>query len=204
MRIIPKKAKAMLSFISTDTTQPSLTGMFLSGNRIIATDGHALVEMPLDGEDCTSPEDYPQVDIATSDDNRDVIIPAAALKKAFANIPKGGYLPSLQNIAVVSGENNKNVNQVELITTDLDVQDSVKVPPIDAQYPDSDRVYPAKDATGIRIKVDATFLAKLKDLSAGDDVNGVILTIHDAKSALEFETNGFKGLIMPLRMDARE
>ena len=102
---------------------------------------------------------------------------------------------------MVSGENNKNIPQVELITTDLEVQDSVKVRPIDTQYPDADKVYPAKDATGIRIKVNAVLLAKLKDLAAGAFNNSVILTIHDAKSALEFETNGFKGVIMPLRMD---
>jgi len=196
MKLLHKSIKVLSEFTSTDDGRPALKGVFVKGNRAVATNGKMLVETKL----AEYNDQFPDVDTMLADNDKPVIIPKAVFDKAQANVPRKPRLPILENVLMISdGED------VELIATDLDNSVSVKGKSIEGDYPDIDHVKPAGDPE-FTIAVDADLLAKLSKLAKNPgNISKVKLQFYGAEQAIAFETYGktkFTGLIAPIRLDA--
>jgi len=196
--IIHKRVKSMLPVVSKDNSRIQLTGLYVSNEEAVATDGHVLVRTPVDntidmpaaaGEPATEP----------------VLIDAGAIEKAIKNLPTRPKLPCNDYIQITEDSDQL------LVSSNTPV---VSFPSQCAQggYPDYKQVIPDyTDNNPVKFDLDGKLLKKICDMAIkhGDPVNRITFEIPRDGDALltspikftirDDEQDVFTGLIMPLR-----
>ncbi len=137
--MLVSRANLTAHVAAKDMGRPALTGICLDSTGATSADGFVLLHTPYPQ---ANPDDYPALghDSAAWVLDKPVLIPAeAAARFVKANKPpsicRRGQLPILQNVAVSATSNGRDNSHVRLGVTDLESEQSVSIPTIDATYP---------------------------------------------------------------------
>lgn len=134
--LLDRTVRAALEFVSRDETRQVLTGVHITPDYVEATDSYRLVRIT--HAEGIKPMDYPTGPESTAPAYSDVppegiIIDAAAIRRALANMPRKSMLPILNRIAIkVDG------NYARLSTNDLDCVSAHTTRLIEGKFPDVD------------------------------------------------------------------
>jgi hypothetical protein len=174
--------------------------------RLDATDGCCAVIVTGEGD---PPADFPFVgELAGIDPSvKQVLIPSAIWKKAFASVPKRGMKPILQNVAMAFGKDDG-----KLVTTDFETganvisfrQQEGKFPPIDAVIPNKARKPKIKVRFAPAVMIKALSVADALTRDRVGEVAAVELSIYDQDSAMLLEAVGhsksqrIQAVVMPV------
>jgi hypothetical protein len=193
----PKALEAAASLASTDTCHPRLVGVFVRADGgMVATDGHRLIEIPPDAMLAPACDDYPAGIVPEGQHaptNAGVIVPTAACKAAAREARKIKSPPILRSVAV-----SVNETRGQLASTDLDRTSREDFRPADGPFPNYAQIFPT-DAPTLIIWFDPSGLAEiLLAFAKVTDNASVALTFHGPGKACLIESQGVRGLMMPM------
>ncbi len=236
MQINAKQLNEVAKFVANPKDDPHRTQLhhvLVEPEQIVATDGHALIQV---NKSSMSDEEYPGGD-TVRDIDRPVLLHPEQIKQATALLPAKPTLPCLNNIQV-GQVNDKPVIRAGLPVVELPIEDK------GLDYPNYKQALPDyADQTPLKFALDGKLLKKVCEFAAkfGNNYSKIIFEIPttdaqvkmqdnrvdpvcDAEGNLVFEqqpidklTTGLKftitntdtgleasGLIMPLRIGADE
>lgn len=190
-------------FCSKDESRFSLSAIRVTPEATIATDGHRLMWLSLDG---FTSESFPVVPNAApaKDSFAPFLVSSDLAAKLSKATPSKEKIPVLNHAAVgIDGDRRT------IAVTDLDtpqVFDATKQP--EGSFPDTDRVMPKWDAATTRFCVNAEYLAQIAAFAAALDSKGTVSIVvslygDDNLKALRFDAEkdgqGMTAVLMPLR-----
>ena len=185
--LVNKRIKELTGFVATkDDNRSQLTMINVSKDELTATDGHMLVNMPVDKE--LDDEQYPAGTSIDPGIDKPVMIDTESINKAVANLPKKANLPILNNIQIGTAD-NKNIINSGLPVITFPCQDTSGL-----QYPDYKQVIPDyTEQRPIKFALNGAFLKKVCDLAIkhGDKGNKQItFEIPTASEQVKLDENG--------------
>lgn len=196
-----KRHLALTEFVSKDGIRPVLTGVYVDPKRgvAVATDGFALLEMPLGKLDAG---DFPPTAGAGSEPMKEGIIPASAVVAAVKALPKRTALPALNNIRLTGDGNGR----AALTTNDLEMARDSWVTLIDGTFPNYNQLVPKRLKRGNKkareVTLSLAILTKLVRAMAamGADMVRLQVTAHDHPVRLDirYEDGEAHGVVMPM------
>ena len=188
---------AVAKFASKSDTRPELAGVFITKDKVVATDGFRLVEVSV--PKTANVAEYPKTNGKSAMQGvKPFIVPAKEFGKI--KLPNNKNVPILNNLAISYADNQR----VDFITTDLENVQVKTLKRIDAKYPDYEQIFP-KGEVKAEVSVNGEYLAEvcetlaelsnLKDIKIkfyGDNMPLVI-------EAGNTEIQSARAMIMPLR-----
>lgn len=171
--VLLSKHHDISGFASQDQTRFVVNGIHYkpTGRYIEATDGRLLIRVPVVNmpEQDETPLNRTKLPGNVADE---CIMPTAPFKKGLANIKAVKGL-TFSAYAKLLANGDKNVT---LVTTDLDVQQSVTARSIEGQYPNTDMVMPTKEPK-FKIALSPELLGKFCDYASkhGHEKESVML-----------------------------
>jgi len=177
-------------------SRPELAGVFFTKDKTAATDSFKLIEVSVDKT--LKPQDFPVVNRKRALQNcPPFIIPAEEVKKI--KLPSHETLPIIENLAI----GGVNVQQVELMTTNLESGESKLVKRIQGRFPDYEKIFP-QGKPQAEIDVNGKFLQELLSvLSNFNELNSVRIKFYGDGTPLTLEASNpnqkARALLMPLR-----
>jgi len=151
---LSKASIDITSHLDPNDKRPVLSGVYVTDSVSVATDAYRLLRV---NHPVIDPSEVPTDLYITSE--RDAIIPASALIKAKANMPKKHIIDALN---VVSVSVDIETDRAQLVTTDLDTVDTVKTRIIEGRYPDYTQIIPKEDdKPTVKIAINAKYLKEM-------------------------------------------
>lgn len=188
----------VVAFGASEESRYHFNAIHITNEYVQATDGHMLVRVT---HPKMNADDYPETPGSGFEEAINCIIARGDLKSL--KIPKKSPLPILQHVCL-SQENGN----ILLTTGDLSAMQTLKIHPVDADYPETDQVIPEKG--GLCFSVDAKLLKVICDYVAKQSPKDkpAQLTFYVTENdgcpiRFEFSVNGGDqqgmGVLMPLR-----
>ena len=199
--LITKEKLNLAKYVDCNTSQKSLRNLFFDKNKVVACDGHFLVQV----EDTPPPqEEFPFI---KGMDNTDyvpdkILVSVPTAIRVFKNISAYKKMPILQNACVeTDAEGNTRFG-----ITDLESSMVVRQRKIEGHYPDVDKVMPT-DAPQVTVTIDIQYLRKVVNALGEFTKRGKVeVSLHDHDGPMicrcEKDNATMTTLIMPLRENA--
>jgi len=201
-RLLLSDQHDLSSFASTDERRYVLQSLHIDSRGFVeATDGRKLLQVPVNS--CA--EEFPSLGHPYGPG--DTLMPMAAVKKALGNRPKRPTLPILANVLVSEDECK---GKLCLSTTDQRTDQTVAVPPIDGNYPNTDLFFSKQPEPTATVTLSAYHLRAFCDyaIKHGEhrdkDMRSITFAITDDASQVYLtiaiaDGEQATGLIMPIR-----
>jgi len=202
-RLLLSDQHDLSAFASTDEHHYVLQSLHVDSRGFVeATDGRKLLRVPVNS--CA--EEFPPV-TANPYGPGSTIMPMAAVKKALGNRPKRPTLPILANVLVSEDECK---GKLCLSTTDQLTDQTVAVPAVEAEYPNTDLLFRKQPEPTATVTLSAYHLRAFCDYAIkhgarpDKEDRGITFAITDDTSQVQLSihiANGEQatGLIMPIR-----
>ena len=190
-----------------DESRYTLTGIRVSPDETMCTDGHQLTRVTTPKVDV---EQFPVKDGFTpTRDFEPFLLPSQAALSIARALPKRSTIPILLNAAI--GKQTDVNGCAQIAVTDLDDYQIFTPRKMDGKFPDYERVIPNK--------ADATFtigLNPLQLLAILQQVKGfvdtreptMVLRLYDASSAVRIDVSNdeqeWTSVLMPMKLDAAD
>lgn len=198
------KTQLDLNQFTEQGVRQNLSGVYFHDKKAVGCNGHVLVRVPnID----TPSEEFPNFEGYTPLNNEECVsIPADTCERMKKSLPKKmNHLPILKN-AMLSRNGEEKTRF--LISTDLENKNIISFNPVEATFPDYERLFPKKEPKAV-ISINPDYLVMIgKFISNCQKQNGqksVTLEIHGTTEPIYFYANDMgqgrtiDGLIMPVR-----
>jgi DNA polymerase III sliding clamp (beta) subunit (PCNA family) len=210
MRLYTKEELQIIKAASNDETSPSLNGVLVDGNKLVATDGHRLMIVENTNK---KDEPWPIEETNWKQIKEPFIVPKKAIEKAIKNIPKKSDIGPmvkfsmknelLKKVAIGQIEENK----INLQTSDLKTTDNVQTRMVENKFPNYKQVVPSNDEGYDKtIGLNATYMIEALQMMLPFTSNNkmVKFSMKDENHSivLECDNNGIKTtcIVMPIRL----
>jgi hypothetical protein len=186
------------AFACKDQSRYGLNGLHITDKYVEATEGHILLRLYHEGADS---DDFPITPGEKFQNGLNCVLPVNDIKKVV--IPKKVSLPILKNACL-----SKEDGAILVSTTDLSSIQTIKMRPVDAEYPDTDQFLKEPEG-GITFAVNAKFLKILTDylnkVEKEREVTQIVFHVVGPSSPIRFSfelSNGQRGegALMPMRV----
>jgi len=143
------------AFASKDSTRYSLTGIHLEPGRAVASNGKMMLIVP-----SVTTDEWPgeMTEGLKPLPKEGIIVPVAALKKAFAFVDRKSKIESLRGVIAGVGSKDSDKGLATLVGTDLETSGTVKARVIEGSFPAVDQVLPDEKARPYRVVLGAALL----------------------------------------------
>ena len=197
--LLSQASLEVTAFACKDQSRYGLNGLHITDKFVEATEGHILLRLYHEEVD---PDNFPDTPGEYFQSGLNCVLPAEDLKKVA--VPKKvGSFPILKN-ACLTQDNGA----ILVSTTDLSSMQTVKIRPLETEYPDTDQFLKEPEG-GITFAVDAKLLKILTDylnkVEKERDVISIVFHVVDPGSPIRFSfelSNGQRGegVLMPMRV----
>ncbi len=198
-------------FASQEATRFALTGIHLEPGRAVATNGKMMLIVP-----SVKADEWPGdvVEGLTPLPKDGVIVPVAALKKAFALVDRKSKIECLRGVVAGLGPKDSEHARVTLVGTDLETNGTVKARIVEGTYPDVDQVLPKPGSRPFKVVLSTDFLKSLvsyasKYVDSKDHEKGAIRFSFNPKDnndsvQVDFhlaDGRNVTGILMPIKAE---
>lgn len=201
MKTITKDLLVAAKFAAKDGIRPVLASVMIDNEKMVATDSYKLIEIKHGANEA---KDFPIVEGNTQVESLEkpvLIMAKDVLKKMKFTSVRG--LPVLDD-AVLANESEKTIS---LLTTDMETANALQFRKVDGQFPDYERVMPAKDKEPlVTVKLNALLLAEVLAAFESDSYakNGIELKIYGVLDPIVIEGTekdnlNKRAMLMPLK-----
>jgi len=146
------------AFASSESTRYALSGIHLEPGRAVASNGKMMLIVP-----SVTTDEWPgeMTEGLKPLPKEGIIVPVAALKKAFAFVDRKSKIEVLRGVIAGVGPKDSDKGLATLVGTDLETSGTVKARVIEGSFPAVDDVLPDEKARPYKVVISASLLKSI-------------------------------------------